>query len=117
MPWLKPYKTPLAGGDLAESPVAVADIVLVGAVPRGRALLRSGARPGDLLYVTGILGGSAAGLLKLGELAAAAKNPSKPPVIPNKMLPLLLRRISIHNHASPRVYGCNAAASRPPRWT
>src|SRR6516225_8578257 len=41
-------RTPLAGGDLAESPVALADIVLVGAVPRGQALLRSKARPGDL---------------------------------------------------------------------
>ena len=34
------HKTPLAGGDLSESPVAMADIVLVGAVPRGKALLR-----------------------------------------------------------------------------
>ena len=67
------YKVPLAGGDLAESPIAVADIVLVGAVPRGRALLRSGARAGDLLYVTGALGGAAAGLAGLGELAAAQK--------------------------------------------
>jgi thiamine-monophosphate kinase len=63
------YKTPLAGGDLAESPIAVADIVLVGAVPRGKALLRSGARPGDLLYVTGSLGGAAAGLAYLSENA------------------------------------------------
>jgi thiamine-monophosphate kinase len=66
------YETPLAGGDLAESPVAVADIVLVGAVPRGKALLRSGARPGDLVYVTGSLGGAAAGLTRLAELAEAS---------------------------------------------
>jgi thiamine-monophosphate kinase len=64
------HKTPLAGGDLAESPIAVADIVLVGAVPRGKALLRSGARPGDLVYVTGSLGGAAAGLAILSENAA-----------------------------------------------
>lgn len=56
------YKAPLAGGDLAQSPVAIADVLLVGAVPCGKALLRSGARPGDLIYVTGALGGSAAGL-------------------------------------------------------
>lgn len=65
------HKTTLAGGDLSESPLALADIVLVGAVPRGKALLRSGARPGDLLYVTGSLGGSAAGLACLAELAAS----------------------------------------------
>ena len=71
------YQTPLAGGDLAESPVALADIVLVGAVPRGKALLRSGARAGDLLYVTGSLGGAAAGLAHLAELAAASGLPKE----------------------------------------
>ncbi len=63
--------TPLAGGDLAESPVFAADIVLIGAVRQGRALLRSGARPGDLLYVTGALGGAAAGLARLADWAQA----------------------------------------------
>lgn len=67
------HKTPLAGGDLAESPVAVADVVLVGAVRRGQALLRSGARVGDLLYVTGKLGGAAAGLARLAMLAGESK--------------------------------------------
>jgi thiamine-monophosphate kinase len=67
--------TPLAGGDLAQSPLFAADIVLFGAVRRGRALLRSGARPGHLLYVTGSLGGSAAGLIRLA--AWAKENRSK----------------------------------------
>jgi len=53
----------LAGGDLSESPsFAIADIIVVGAVPTGRALLRSGARAGDMLYVTGSLGGAVAEL-------------------------------------------------------
>ena len=67
------HETPLAGGDLAESPIAIADIVVTGAVRRGEALLRTGARPGDLLYVTGSLGGSAAGLAQMAQLGAAPK--------------------------------------------
>ncbi|MDR3724401.1 MAG: thiamine-phosphate kinase [Terracidiphilus sp.] len=59
------FETPLAGGDLSQSPLALADIVLVGAVRRGEALLRSGARAGNQLYVTGKLGGAAAGLRAL----------------------------------------------------
>jgi thiamine-monophosphate kinase len=69
----------LAGGDTAETPAAgrtadgpvLADIVLIGAVKRGRALLRSGAKPGDRIYVTGALGGAAA------ELLALERNPRK----------------------------------------
>jgi thiamine-monophosphate kinase len=55
---------PLAGGDTSESPcgLVLADIVLVGSAPAGRALRRSGGKVGDVLYVTGELGGAAAEL-------------------------------------------------------
>jgi thiamine-monophosphate kinase len=57
------FQTTLAGGDIAESPTGIyADIVVVGSVPRGRAILRSGAKPGERIYVTGQLGGSAVAL-------------------------------------------------------
>ncbi len=70
------WSVPLAGGDLAEAPGgaharAAADIVVVGAVERGRALLRSDARAGDALYVTGTLGGAAA------ELRSVTKSPQR----------------------------------------
>jgi thiamine-monophosphate kinase len=50
----------LAGGDTAESPDGVlADVVVMGSVPKGKAVLRSGAKPGDRIFVSGELGGSA----------------------------------------------------------
>ena len=61
-------KVPLAGGETAQSADGVqADIVVVGSVPKGKAVLRSGAKAGDQIYVTGELGGSAAALARLAE--------------------------------------------------
>ncbi len=60
------FNVTLAGGDTSQSPVGIlADIVVVGSVPKGNAILRSGARPGDRIYVTGSLGESAAALAVL----------------------------------------------------
>jgi thiamine-monophosphate kinase len=60
------FKVPLAGGDTAESPAGIlADIIVLGSVPKGRAVLRSGASAGDRVYVTGVLGGSSAALQQL----------------------------------------------------
>jgi thiamine-monophosphate kinase len=61
-------KVPLAGGDTAQSASGIqADIVVVGSVPKGKAILRAGAKPGEQIYVTGELGGAAAALARLRE--------------------------------------------------
>jgi thiamine-monophosphate kinase len=69
------YKVKLVGGDTAlhEGPT-MADVTVLGEVPRGQALLRSGAKPGDSLFVGGELGYSALGL-RLLKSKAAVKSP------------------------------------------
>lgn len=57
-------QTILAGGDLSHGPILSCDVMVCGAVPRGQALRRDTARPGDEIYVSGRLGGSALGLEK-----------------------------------------------------
>jgi thiamine-monophosphate kinase len=57
------HRCVLAGGDTTRSPQgAVITVTVMGSVPRGQALLRSGARPGDELWVSGTLGDAALGL-------------------------------------------------------
>lgn len=51
----------IVGGDLSAGPALEIHVFAVGTVPAGRAILRSGSVPGDRLYVTGSLGGSAEG--------------------------------------------------------
>jgi len=66
----------LAGGDTAESPGGIlADIIVIGSVPKGRAILRSGAKPRDRIYVSGELGGSAAAITDLHTQLKKRANP------------------------------------------
>ena len=72
------HNVPLAGGDTTQSPDRiVADIAVLGSAPKGRAVLRSGARPGDRIYVTGVLGGAAADIDALYKGFSKTRNHQK----------------------------------------
>lgn len=51
----------IVGGDMARSKKIVMDISLLGVVEKNRLVLRSGAKAGDVIFVTGSLGGSIKG--------------------------------------------------------
>ncbi|WP_072567524.1 thiamine-phosphate kinase [Enterobacter sp. SA187] len=60
------YDMQLIGGDTTRGPLSMT-LGIYGYVPAGRALKRSGAKPGDWIYVTGTPGDSAAGLAILQD--------------------------------------------------
>ena len=95
------HHVPLAGGDTAQAPDdhILADILLLGSAPNGLALRRSTARAGDILYVTGALGGAAAELTTLSahprKSRAATSAGNHPQLFPQPRLAVgqaLLRR-------------------------
>ncbi len=63
------YDVALVGGDTTSGPVTTVTVTITGEVEKGAALLRSGAKAGDGIFVTGTLGDAAAGLdlLQRGE--------------------------------------------------
>lgn len=71
------YDTAVVGGDTTLSPAGLTiTVTVIGEASRGRALLRSSAKPGDAVFVTGPLGDSAAGLhalLARGEPAGGTE--------------------------------------------
>ncbi len=93
----RPYGVELVGGDTSASRHGLfLNIVLIGSVPVGCALTRGGAQAGDLLYLTGTIGDSLAGLRVLS--ARHGHKQSLPPVKPSTQE--LTRR---HLRPTPRV--------------
>jgi thiamine-monophosphate kinase len=70
--------TTLAGGDLTRAPALTLAVTVVGHAPSPeRFVSRGGARPGDLLVLTGEIGGAAAGLLLLDDPGLGAELPDE----------------------------------------
>jgi thiamine-monophosphate kinase len=84
------YGVSLVGGDTTRGPLTVS-VQILGHVPHGTALRRGGARAGDLLAVSGMLGDAAAGLAYLK---------SSPPRAGSREIEELIRRF---DYAEPRV--------------
>ena len=81
------YSTDIIGGDTTAAPVIMATITVIGEVEKGRALRRDKARPGDMVFVTGTLGDSHAGLKILSKktrsgLSATEYIPVKKHLVP-----------------------------------
>ena len=58
----KALRCKLAGGDTTCRDDVLINVIVIGEVPKGRAVLRSGAQPGEILFVSGRLGEAALGL-------------------------------------------------------
>jgi thiamine-monophosphate kinase len=72
------YGIDLSGGDTVLSPGGYFfDVAITGTVPRGRAVMRKGAEEGDLIVVSGSLGGSLGGLRILECLLAGGEIKSR----------------------------------------
>lgn len=70
------FQCVLAGGDTTRRQEILINITVVGEASIGRAILRSGARPGDALYVSGRLGEAELGLQVLRKSRGPANSKS-----------------------------------------
>ncbi len=64
----KKYEVELVGGDISKTPEKfVIDSVVLGEVSKGKGIMRSTANPGDIIFVSGTVGGASAGLKLLED--------------------------------------------------
>lgn len=69
------YGVALIGGDLTHGPLSIT-VQMLGFAPTGQSVYRSGARPGDRIYVTGTLGDAGVGL-RQAQLSTHALTPAQ----------------------------------------
>lgn len=81
----KRFECMLAGGDTTRRQDILINVTVVGEVRIGRAVLRSGARPGDVLFVSGRLGEADLGLRKIRKSKRLAN--SRDPVLRKHLYP------------------------------
>ncbi|MBX3266324.1 MAG: thiamine-phosphate kinase, partial [Acidobacteria bacterium] len=102
----KEFGVELVGGDVSRVPEKfVIDSIVLGEVSRGKAILRSGAMPGDKIYVTGSLGGAAGGLKLLESGTRHEKNQGRfvRELIERQLRPLPRLDVSGHLPASAMI--------------
>jgi thiamine-monophosphate kinase len=97
----KPHGVALIGGDTSASKAGLfLSITLIGTTTTDRALFRHGALAGDLIYVTGTLGDSLAGLQLLSQNKKTGLTGKKPPQLSRAHRTFLLNR---HRHPTARL--------------
>ncbi len=102
----KTHKVRLLGGDTSSSPTSLfISITIIGQAHPEHILTRNGAKTGDLIYVSGTLGDSAAGFAYLKKY----KTPPKPSTLSTPMSYLVHR----HLNPTPRVALGQHLASQP----
>ena len=70
---LAEYNLDLIGGDTTKGPLSIT-ITIMGVTPQGQAIRRRGAKPGDLIFVSGELGGAALAVQSLRELVVSSQD-------------------------------------------
>jgi thiamine-monophosphate kinase len=100
----KRYGIPLLGGDTVQTPgPLMLSVTALGSVPHGRMVPRTGARPGDRIYVSGTIGDAALGLkLRLqAELGSGLTAPQRAHLLARYLepQPRLALRHALRDHA------------------